>query len=100
MFDTSHLIYAGAGAVSFAILGLLATYYRDDNPSKKSVARDFVAGSLMVTFAMLLMPGMFPAVAVNIPLPDVTDVIARGELFAKGGGGGITGCEYDIQLQY
>jgi hypothetical protein len=102
MLDTSHLIYASLGAVAFAVLGIIATYYRDDTPSKKSVARDFVAGSLIVSFAMLLMPAMFPAVNMSIPLPDVTDVISRGELFAtkSGGSGSGSGKDYDLQLHY
>ncbi len=99
MLDKSHLIYASLGAVAFAVLGVVATYYRDDTPSKKSVARDFVAGSIMVSFAMLLMPAMFPDVNISIPLPDVTDVISRGELFAAKSGGGV-GKDYDLQLHY
>jgi hypothetical protein len=98
MFDTSHLVYASLGAISFAILGVVATYYRDDAPSKKSVARDFVAGSLMVSFTMLLMPAMFPKVDVTIPLPDITDVMGRGELFTTKSKGG--GNDYDLQLHY
>jgi hypothetical protein len=95
MFDSSHLLYSVIGAVSFAILGVIATYYRDDNPSKKSVARDFVAGSLMVSFVMLLMPDLFPKMSFNIPLPTIDDVLSRSASMA-GGGGKDSG--YDIQL--
>lgn len=94
MFDSSHLLYAAIGATSFAILGAVASYYRDDSPSKKSVARDFVAGSFMVSFVMLLMPDMFPKLAFDIPLPTINDVLSRS---AKLAGGSKDG-GYDIQL--
>ena len=95
MLDSSHLIYAVAGALSFATLGAVAAYYRDDSPSKKSVARDFVAGSLIVTFVMTLMPGLFPEVNFKVPLPDLNEVLSRDAAITSKRGGGH---EYELQF--
>ncbi len=88
MPNSTMLSYALIGSVLFSILGVIATYYRDDKPTAKSVGRDFVAGSLIVLFLNALMPALFPPLSFTIPgMPTFDEVMAR-----RGGG------DYELQL--
>jgi hypothetical protein len=90
MLSSSAITYSLIGSVLFAILGVLATYYRDDKPSGKSIGRDFVAGAIIVMFLNVLTPGLFPDVSFSIPgMPSFDDVMSR-----RGGGSG----DYELQL--
>ena len=90
MLSSSTITYSLIGSVLFAILGVLATYYRDDKPTGKSIGRDFVAGSLIVMFLNVLMPGLFPPLSFSVPgIPSFDAVMAR-----RGGGGD----DYELQL--
>ena len=89
MLSSSTAIYSIIGSVLFSILGVIATYYRDDKPSGKSIGRDFVAGALIVLFLNIFMPSFFPPMNLSIPgIPSIQDVMAR-----RSGGG-----DYDLQL--
>ncbi len=89
MLTSSTAIYSIVGSILFSILGVIATYYRDDKPTGKSIGRDFVAGALIVLFLNVLMPSLFPTLNLTIPgIPSIQDVMAR-----RSGGG-----DYDLQL--
>ena len=95
MFNSSTIVYLFAGAVLFSLLGVLATYYRDDKPSGKSVGRDFVAGGIIVLFLKTMIPGFFPELSLKIPgIPSFDQVMARH--YGGGGGGGNT--DYELQI--
>lgn len=82
-------IYSIIGSILFSILGVIATYYRDDKPSAKSIGRDFVAGALIVAFLNVFMPSLFPPMNLSIPgIPSIQDVMAR-----RSNGG-----DYELQL--
>ncbi len=90
MLNSSTIVYLFAGAILFSILGLIATYYRDDKPSGKSVGRDFVAGGIIVLFLKAMIPGFFPELSLKIPgIPTFDQVMAR-----RGGGAS----DYELQL--
>ncbi len=83
-------MYLVAGAFIFSILGIIATYYRDDKPSGKSVGRDFVAGGIIVLFLKTMIPGFFPELSLKIPgIPSFDQVMARR-------GDGAT--DYELQI--
>ncbi len=89
MLSSSILIYSIIGSIMFSILGVMATYYRDEKPSGKSIGRDFVAGALIVLFLNVLMPSLFPTMSLTIPgIPSIQEVMAR-----RGGGH-----DYELQL--
>jgi hypothetical protein len=90
MFSSSTIIYLISGAAIFSILGVIATYYRDDKPTGKAVARDFAAGIFIVLFMKTLIPGFFPELNVSLPpLPSIQQVMGR-----QSGGGG----DYELQM--
>ena len=78
MFNSSTIMYLFAGAVIFSTLGVIATYYRDDKPSGKSVGRDFVAGGIIVLFLKTMIPSFFPELSMKIPgIPSFEQVMFR-----------------------
>jgi hypothetical protein len=86
------LIYSIIGSTMFSILGVIATYYRDEKPSGKSIGRDFIAGALIVLFLNVFMPSLFPTMSLTIPgIPTIQEVMSRRSF---GGGGN----DYDLQL--
>jgi hypothetical protein len=90
MLSSSTIIYLIAGAVIFSLLGVLATYYRNDKPTGKAIARDFAAGVFSVLFLKTLIPGFFPDLNVTLPpLPSIQQVMSR-----QTGGGS----DYELQL--
>lgn len=90
MFNSSTIMYLFAGAMIFSILGVIATYYRDDKPSGKSVGRDFIAGGIIVLFLKTMIPGFFPELSLKIPgIPSFEQVMSRQA-------GGAT--DYELQI--
>lgn len=88
MLNSSTITFSLIGSVLFVILGVIATYYRDDKPTGKSIGRDFVAGALIVMFLNVLMPGLFPAVSFRIPgMPSFDEVMSRS-----------SSSDYELQL--
>ena len=88
MISSSTLTYSIIGAVLFSILGVIATYYRNDKPTGKSIGRDFIGGSVIVFVLYLFVPKMFPELSFKIPgIPTLDEVMSR-----RGGG------DYDLQL--
>ena len=93
MFNSSSILYLFAGAITFSLLGLIATYYRDDKPSGISVGRDFVAGGIIITFLKTMIPGFFPELSFKIPgIPSFDQVMFRR------GGGGDASTDYELQI--
>ncbi len=89
MLSSSTIIYLIAGAVIFATLGVIATYYRNDKPTGKAIVRDLGAGLFSVLFLKTLIPGFFPELNMSLPqLPSIQQVISR-----QGGGS-----DYELQL--
>ncbi len=94
MLNSSTIMYLFAGAISFSILGLIATYYRDDKPTGKSIGRDFIAGSIIVLFLKTMIPGFFPELTLTIPgIPSFSQVMQR-----RAGGGDGVASDYELQL--
>ena len=93
MFNSSTIVYLVAGAITFSLLGVVATYYRDDKPTGKSVGRDFVAGSIIVLFLRTMVPSFFPEFSFKIPgIPSFDDVMARRSGQMNGGS------DYELQI--
>jgi hypothetical protein len=89
MINSTTLTYSLIGAVLFSILGVIATYYRNDKPSGKSIGRDFVGGSIIVLVLHMFVPHMFPVLSFTIPgMPTLDQVMSR-----RTGGG-----DYELQL--
>jgi hypothetical protein len=88
MISSSTLTYSVIGAILFSILGVIATYYRNDKPTGKSIGRDFIGGSVIVFILYLFVPKMFPELSFTIP-----GITTLDEVMSRRGGG-----DYDLQL--
>jgi hypothetical protein len=67
----SIVIYAIIGGILFSILGVAATYTREEKPTTKTVSRDWAAGIIITVILHLISPSLMPPItwAESIKVP-------------------------------
>ena len=62
------------GGIVFIALSFTAAKYKDKDYKKVQVLQDFISGSILIAFAGVLVPDMFPV----LQLPDVSPMSFSG----------------------
>jgi hypothetical protein len=63
------------GGLVFIALSFTAAKYKDKDYKKMQVLQDFISGSILIAFAGVLVPDMFPV----IQIPDINPISFGGE---------------------
>ncbi len=80
--NTSLLLYALGGAVSFCILSVAATKYRGDHIQAKHIIRDTTAGGIFTAFILALVPDMLPPISLpSISASTVVEQVQKSVRF-------------------
>jgi hypothetical protein len=57
------------GGIVFIVLSFLAAKYKDKEYKRIQVLQDFISGSILIAFAAVLLPDMFPKIEIPNPVP-------------------------------
>lgn len=57
------------GGIVFILLSFIAAKYKDKQYKKIQVLQDFISGSILIAFAGVLVPDMFPSIKVSDAIP-------------------------------
>ncbi len=58
------------GGLVFIVLSFIAAKYKDKEYKRIQLLQDFISGSILIAFAGVLVPDMFPKVEMPISLPS------------------------------
>jgi hypothetical protein len=91
----SILFYVLVGGILFSVLGVIATYTREEKPTIRDATRDWFAGVVITIALYFINPSMMPPIDLieSIPIPSPSKLIGGG------GGGGSSHMVSDYPLQ-
>ncbi len=58
------------GGLVFIVLSFIAAKYKDKEYKRIQLLQDFISGSILIAFAGVLVPDMFPKVEIPVSLPS------------------------------
>ncbi len=87
--NTSLILYAIGGAISFCILSIAATKYRGDSVHVKHIIRDTTAGGIFTALIIALLPDMLPPIS----LPSASSIMEHTQKSVRFD-------EYELQIGY
>lgn len=87
--NTSLILYALGGAISFCILSMVATKYRGDSIQGKHILRDTTAGAIFTALILALVPDMLPPIALPLSSTSISAVTSSLKID-----------DYELQIGY
>lgn len=81
------------GGVIFIVLGFVAAKYKDKAYKNIQFLQDFISGSILIAFTGVLMPDIFPKIALPEPLSN-----SLGNIVGSVGGGSVADADFDLQV--
>jgi hypothetical protein len=88
--NTSLMLYALGGAISFCILSMAATKYRGDQIQAKHIVRDTTAGGIFTALIIALVPDMLPPISLPETISTVGEQVQKSVRFD----------DYELQIGY
>ena len=81
------------GGVIFIVLGFVAAKYKDKAYKNIQFLQDFISGSILIAFTGVLMPDIFPKIALPGSLSS-----GLGNIVGSVGGGSDGDTDFDLQV--
>ncbi len=81
------------GGLIFIVLGFVATKYKDKAYKNIQFLQDFISGSILIAFTGVLMPDIFPKIALPVSLSS-----GLGNIVGSVGGGSDGDADFDLQV--